>query len=174
MEEYFYCTKKLHFHAGTQSHKGSIYSRCCWPLSNSILPRTLVVMMKESLVLLHPFRSSDNIHRCSQDKWDKCFSMPWVWLIFTNVQVMTKLCGQGLVEEYIKDNKPPGQRKTPKNQAQWDVDQQLSKVMRAWHQLEPSTHGQFVRQCLHFSCRMWQKKNINSDPNITDLCHYSH
>lgn len=44
----------------------------------------------------------------SQQKGNKCFSVLWVTFIFADVEIMTELCCQGLVEEHIKDNKPPG------------------------------------------------------------------
>lgn len=96
----------------------------------------------------------------SQHKRYKCFSVSWVWLIFADIKLVTKLCCQRLVEEHIKDNEPPGERQTAENQTQRDVDQQLSEVMWAWHQLEPAALRRSVSQRLHCSWKTTNRKYI--------------
>lgn len=141
----------------------------CWLLSSSTSLSTYAE--REGWVLLlhlqilglgqfsrtsqFPIRNTNTNY--SQNKRYECFSMPRVWLIFANIKVMTELCCQCLVEEHIKDNKPPGERQASENQAQWNVDQQLSKVMRAWHQLEPASLWHSVSQRLHCSWKTPQK-----------------
>ena len=103
----------------------------------------------------------------SQHKWYKSFPVPRVWLIFAYIEIMTKLCCKRLIEKNIKDNQPPSERQSSQNQAQWDVDQQLGKVMWAWHQLEPASIWHSVSQRLHCS---WKdnKQKIHQPLTGTD------
>lgn len=71
---------------------------------------------------------------------------------------MTKLCSQCLVKEDIKDNQPPGQGQDTKNQAKWDVDQQLRKVVWTGDQFKPTTNWHSVSQWLHFSWNKTEKQ----------------
>lgn len=130
----------------------------CWLLSSFTQSRAPCQSMSRfsvshfmsltfSLTLQFPVKSVNTNY--SQHKWYKSFPVPRVWLIFASIEIMTKLCCKRLIEKNIKDNKPPGDRQSSQNQAQWNVDQQLSKVMRAWHQLEPASIWHSVSQRLH-------------------------
>lgn len=95
--------------------------------------------------------------------------MPWVWLVFANVKVMTKLSCQCLVEEHIQYHKPPGEREASENKAQRDVDQQLSKVMGTRNQLKPTSLWHSVSQRFHCSCMTRQKTRKSDISNFHRL-----
>lgn len=75
--------------------------------------------------------------------------MPWVAFKLPHVELLAELSGQSLVEQDIGDNSPPGEREASKHHAERHVNEQLCKVMRTGHQLEPASTGNSMIKCLH-------------------------
>lgn len=71
---------------------------------------------------------------------------------------MTELRRQCLVRENIKGKEPPGEALASEQQTKGDVDQQLGKVVRTGHELEPASHWHPVGQSLHCSWRTRDKQ----------------